>query len=170
MTPGATAPQIHLAGPANPGPWFQWSWPDNRRATAWRGPAQSPGLMGAAVPFVAPHCPQPPADTTGREQAWGQPFLTTPCSAFTAIATACWPPSPPIGQTNSCRSPKCSVRSWGRSPAAPAPNAERNGDAGPGRPDWSRPRIDLARHGSASTAQPLPTPSTIHRRPKFARL
>jgi hypothetical protein len=38
---------------------------------AWRSPAQSPGLMGAAVPVVAPHCLPQPAAITGRNQAWG---------------------------------------------------------------------------------------------------
>jgi hypothetical protein len=28
--------------------------------------------MGAAVPFVAPHCLPQPGAITGREQAWGQ--------------------------------------------------------------------------------------------------
>lgn len=46
----------------------------------WGGPAQSPGLVGAAVPFLSPHCLRLPAVITGGNQACGESFLTTPCS------------------------------------------------------------------------------------------
>jgi len=59
--------------------------------------------MGAAVPFVAPHCLPQPGAINWRVQAWDLPFLTKPCTASTAIPPASWPPSPPTGQSNSCR-------------------------------------------------------------------
>jgi len=55
----------------------------------------------------------------------GQTFLTTSCSAFTAIAPASWPPSPPTGQSNSCRFLNPYGREWRRSTGGLGPCAER---------------------------------------------
>ena len=168
MPPGATAPQIHLTGPAKPGPWFPWSWPDNRRATAWRGPAQSPGLMGAAVPFVAPHCHQTPADSTGRDQAWTSPSSPRHAPHSRRSQQPAGRPHRPLGGPTAADPPSATP---GRGADRPQLQSQTlNGDRGTGRPGGLRPGIDLARHVSASTTQPLPSPSTIQRRPKFARL
>ena len=60
--------------------------------------------MGVGVPFIAPHCRPRRGAINRRGQDKRQPFLTTPCSGFTAIATASWPHLLPTGQSNSCRS------------------------------------------------------------------
>ena len=56
----------------------------------------------------------------------------------------------------------------GRSPAPRGPGVEREGQ--PWQASLAGAYGHLADHLSASTAQPLPSPSTIQRRPKFLRL
>lgn len=95
------------------------------RSAAWRGPAQRPALMGVGMRFAAPHCRRLCGAINRRGQDEGQPFLTTPCSGFAAIATASWLHSLPTGQSNSCRSLNPYGRWSRRSAAGPDPCVDR---------------------------------------------
>ncbi len=129
-----------LGGAARPPPPAPPGGAERRRSERWprlchwlRGPVRS-GAAGV-----------------GRsEQAGGQRFQQTSCSAFTATATACWRPWLPTGPTSSCRFRRRSSRCCVRSAASLVPSAERGfalGARGPGaRAQGSRgPAVQGAR-------------------------
>ena len=147
-----------------------------RRAPDWSGPEQAPGpsgcpqeaehrreglrtvlMIGAVVPSVAGRCRLLPSGFQRLDQPGGQPLQPPPCSAFTATASACWPPSPPTGQINSCSSLRPCGWWSGRSPAGPGPSAESVG--------WPRQACLTWADGQPVITSPPTPPSRCPRPP-----
>ena len=90
------------------------------------------------------------AGVAGRtDQAGGQHFQLTPCSASTATATACWRPLLPTGSTSNCRSRRRSSRRCGRSAVYQAGSRASPPWGGPGRA-CTKPSRPMRLHTQAS--------------------